>query len=190
MGLIRVAACHPALHPVAIGQNWYHYFLEIRNRAITGLGIISAEPLLSCSCPIIFLILIKIFIFFFGNFFNVIDSCDAGGIWVTDINTFVAAGLTQILVTVSCCHNNFYNTVQFKMVLHTALQWPKLNINQSLNSQKTPHSLPSRASYGMSIVGILEKINYVMMTPHCIWFVILWRCSSESCWINEFEFFL
>ena len=33
------------------------------------------------------------------------------------------------------------------------------NINQSLYSQKTPHILPSWASYGVSIVRILEKID-------------------------------
>ena len=190
MGLIRVAACHPALHPVAMGQNWYHYFLEIGNRAITGLGIISTEPLLSCSRPIMFHMLIKIFKFF-GHFFFFFFWCDRL-LWcwwrfsVIDINTSVAAGLTQIIIiiTVECC----YNTVQYNMVLDIALQWLKQNINQNLDSQKTSHSLPSRASYGVSIVRILEKINFLIMTPHCIWFVILWRCYNESCWINEFEF--
>ena len=43
-----------------------------------------------------------------------------------------------------------YNVVQY-MIIHTALQWQELNINQSLNSQRHLHILPSRASYGVSV---------------------------------------
>ena len=42
------------------------------------------------------------------------------------------------------------------------------NINQTLDSQKTLHSSPSRASYGVSIVRILEKIDRVITAPHCM----------------------
>ena len=42
------------------------------------------------------------------------------------------------------------------MRLHTALRWQQ-NINQASNSQQTPHSLPSRASYGVSNMRILEE---------------------------------
>ena len=31
--------------------------------------------------------------------------------------------------------------------------WPQQNINQGLNSQKTPHNSPSQASHGVSIVN-------------------------------------
>ena len=44
----------------------------------------------------------------------------------------------------------------------------KNNIDQSLNSQKTSFTSPSRASYGMSIVRILEKIDRVITAPECI----------------------
>ena len=54
------------------------------------------------------------------------------------------------------CH---YNAVQYNMVFHSPLHWPTQNINQTLDSQKTLHSSPSRASYGVSIVNILEKLT-------------------------------
>ena len=44
------------------------------------------------------------------------------------------------------CRNN---AVQLTMILHTTLQWLWQNINPISNSQKTPHTLPSRASYGV-----------------------------------------
>ena len=47
------------------------------------------------------------------------------------------------------------------------------NINQSLYLQKTPHSLPSQASYGVSIVNILEKIDRVITALYCIYRHIL-----------------
>ena len=54
------------------------------------------------------------------------------------------------------CH---YNVVEFNMVLHTSLQEVRQNINQRLNPQKTLHTSPWRASYGVSFVNILEKID-------------------------------
>ena len=54
------------------------------------------------------------------------------------------------------------------MILHTALQFQLQNIHQTLNSQKTPHSSPSRASYGVSFVRIWEKIDRFITTPHRI----------------------
>ena len=41
-------------------------------------------------------------------------------------------------------------------------------MNQRLESQQTPHISPSRASYGVSIVRIWEKIDRVITAPHCI----------------------
>ena len=38
---------------------------------------------------------------------------------------------------------------------------------QFLNSQKTPHSLPSQANYGVTVVRILEKIDHVITALHC-----------------------
>ena len=73
--------------------------------------------------------------------------------------------MRQVTVTVRCHHN----TDQYNMTLHTALQWLRHYINLSLNSQKTPHILPIRASYRMSIVSILEKTDHVITAPHCIY---------------------
>ena len=53
-----------------------------------------------------------------------------------------------------------YNTVQFFRRLQ--LQ----NVDQTSNSQQTPHISPSRASYGLSVVRILEKNDHVIMVPH------------------------
>ena len=42
-------------------------------------------------------------------------------------------------------------------------------MNKILESQQTPHILPSRVSYGASIVRIWEKIDGVIKAPHCIY---------------------
>ena len=41
-------------------------------------------------------------------------------------------------------------------------------MNQILESQHTPHTSPSRARYGVSIVMILAKIDHVITAPHYI----------------------
>ena len=48
--------------------------------------------------------------------------------------------------------------------------WLMRNVNQSLDAQKTLHTSPSRASYGVSIVKIWEKIDRVITAPHFISF--------------------
>ena len=71
-----------------------------------------------------------------------------------------------------CCRNTVewrYNAVQYNMVLHTSLQEVRQSINQRLHTQKAPHSSPWPASYGVSSVNILEKIERVITAPHCIW---------------------
>ena len=42
-------------------------------------------------------------------------------------------------------------------------------MHQILYSQKIPHSLPMRVSYGMYFVRILEKTDCIVMASHCIW---------------------
>ena len=42
-------------------------------------------------------------------------------------------------------------------------------MDQALNSQKTPHTSPLRASYGMSFVGILMKNDRVIKGFYCIY---------------------
>ena len=61
-----------------------------------------------------------------------------------------------------------YNAVQYNMTMHTSLQWARQNLNQGLQSQKTPHISASRASHGIAIVSIFKKTDRVIMTPHCI----------------------
>ena len=63
-----------------------------------------------------------------------------------------------------------YNAVHDLIYCSTVL---RQNINCSLFSGKTPHTSHERASYRVSIVGILEKINRVIASPHCI----------SHCWI-------
>ena len=41
-------------------------------------------------------------------------------------------------------------------------------MDQALNSQKTPHTSPLRASYGMSFVSILVKNDRVIKGFYCI----------------------
>ena len=43
-------------------------------------------------------------------------------------------------------------------------------MDQALNSQKTPHTSPLRASYGMSFVSILMKNDRVIKGFYCIYF--------------------
>ena len=60
-----------------------------------------------------------------------------------------------------------YNAVQFNMILPSGMRWQQ-NINQTSNSQQTPHTSPSWASYGMSYVRIQEKIDSILTEPHCM----------------------
>ena len=50
-----------------------------------------------------------------------------------------------------------YNVVQYIKISYTLLRWQKQNIDNILNSQKTPHILPSRASYEVSTVSIVGE---------------------------------
>ena len=52
-----------------------------------------------------------------------------------------------------------YNAVQFITILHPMLQWQQQNTNQIPNSQQTPHYSPSRASYGVSVMKLLNKLT-------------------------------
>ena len=51
-------------------------------------------------------------------------------------------------------------------------------MDQALNSQKTPHTSPLRASYGMSFVSILMKNDRVIKGFYCIQFEID-KCSHN-----------
>ena len=71
-----------------------------------------------------------------------------------------------------CIQSNVIIT-RCNISLHSSKKWQQQNINQILNSQKTPHSSPLWASYGVSLVRILEKIDSVITALHCMfvfWF--------------------
>ena len=69
-----------------------------------------------------------------------------------------------ILHTLKCRDN----VVRFIKISYAALQWQQQNLYQTLTSQQTPHTSPSRASYGVSIVTIVEKTDRVLTAPHYI----------------------
>ena len=53
------------------------------------------------------------------------------------------------------------------MTMDIALEdWGETQIKR-LNSQKSSHTSPSWVSYGMAIVRTSEKMNHVVMAPHC-----------------------
>ena len=69
-----------------------------------------------------------------------------------------------------------YNAVQFITIIHRTPHLQQQNINQVSNSQQTPHTLPSRASYWVSIMIILKQKNdRVITAPHCIWITKLYQ---------------
>ena len=91
---------------------------------------------------------------------TIINTAPADGLALLDARTSADTVVTN-LYTVECR----YNTVEYILRLPTALQWQQQSINQTLNSQKTPHIPPSQAIYGVFVVRIWEKIITV---PHCI----------------------
>ena len=83
------------------------------------------------------------------------------------------------------CHN----AVQYHMILHVAQQWLKQSICQTNAHKKTPHSTSLfQASYGVSYVRILEKIDCVIMAPHCMFAfsIISQAWDVAGCW-NSFS---
>ena len=53
-----------------------------------------------------------------------------------------------------------YNMVWLITMSHTALRWQWQSVYQTLTLEK-PHTLPSLASYGVSIVRNLEKTDHI-----------------------------
>ena len=58
-------------------------------------------------------------------------------------------------------------------------------MDQALNSQKTPHTSPLRASYGMSFVSILMKNDRVIKGFYCTNKVLLLihNLTSTAVWL-------
>ena len=52
-------------------------------------------------------------------------------------------------------------------------------MDQALNSQKTPHTSPLRASYGMSFVSILMKNDRVIKGFYCTFIIKSERDENE-----------
>ena len=71
--------------------------------------------------------------------------------------------------------NFVYAPIQWETMLHCNVvfhwlgaytKW-SLDTDQTFNSQKTLHSLPMRASYGVSFVSVLEKNDHIIRRSHC-----------------------
>ena len=73
--------------------------------------------------------------------------------------------LKSFTTTVECS----YSAVRYNTIYHTPLHWLTQNINLNLDSQKTLHISPSRASNGVSVARNFEKIDHVITAPHCTW---------------------
>ena len=61
-------------------------------------------------------------------------------------------------------------------VSHTSLRWQWENVDQILNSQQTPHTSPSSASYGVSSISILAKIDCIITVLYVylgFWWIFL-----------------
>ena len=87
-------------------------------------------------------------------------------------------------ITLSCKSCRFactvecrYNAMQYNTIIHTSLQWPRQNLNPGLHSQKTLHTSPSWASYGVYIVIALEQTDRVITALHHTWYCVEWIFS-------------
>ena len=73
-----------------------------------------------------------------------------------------------MLGTVKCC----CNAIRYVMILYTVLQRQRQNVNKILNFPKTLqqilHSSPMRATYGVSAVRFVVKIEHDITALHCI----------------------
>ena len=74
--------------------------------------------------------------------------------------------------TVKCHYNLSSVVMKLHTILHTALQWQQQNVNEISKSQQTPHTSPSQASYGVSIMRVFEKIDRIITAPFCIFLVM------------------
>ena len=59
-------------------------------------------------------------------------------------------------------------------IIYSTITTERENINQTLNSQKTPHILPSPASYGVTTGKILDKTDSVLTASHCTKLLNMW----------------
>ena len=66
--------------------------------------------------------------------------------------------------TVGCC----YKVVQYDIISYTTQQWFHKNVNQRFNSQKISHTLPSWASYRVSILRVLKNTEHIITALYYI----------------------
>ena len=71
--------------------------------------------------------------------------------------------------------------VQFISILPTSLRRQQQSLNQTSYSQQTPPTLPSRASYGVSIARILKKTECVITALHCTIDCLMCSSITISC---------
>ena len=58
-------------------------------------------------------------------------------------------------------------------------------MDQALNPQKTPHTSPLRASYGMSFVSILMKNDRVIKGFYCISYLLMDELILDYIFTNQ-----
>ena len=63
-------------------------------------------------------------------------------------------------------------------------------MDQALNSQKTPHTSPLRASYGMSFVSILMKNDRVIKGFYCMSLDALMLTLCQVTSKHDVDFFI
>ena len=88
-----------------------------------------------------------------------------------------------------CKYPAVYIWIQKNFAFHFKVQTRSfcntINLIRTWNSQRTSHTLPSLASYGVSNVRNFRKIDHVLTALHCIQFIRtiwsrLWMCLSVA----------
>ena len=69
--------------------------------------------------------------------------------------------------------------------MRTSLEWLRQKIDQGLHSQKTLHTSPSRVSYGVSIVSILEKTDHINSTALYLDWQFRDKTSATKCSLSN-----
>ena len=92
-------------------------------------------------------------------------------VYIRSLRFFSTQGLKLMQYNIESirCIIYRYNAVQYIMILHKVLQWLEQNINCTKNSWNTPHISLSRASYGVSFMRNMGKIDRVITASRCNW---------------------
>ena len=65
-----------------------------------------------------------------------------------------------------------YSTTWYNIILHTALEALRQNINQMLKPQRHHIPRPDRRAMGVSFVNMLENIGRIITVPHCMFRIV------------------